>query len=92
MVFMATVRIDDDDDELLEKIRAHYILKGKKMTKKDILKELIKRKSSELTNLSVQAKSDSLPLDKDFAWIMLEKPLNWGISDTSITVDKYLYE
>ena len=33
---MTTVKLDPEDDNILEKLRAKMILRGKKMSKKDI--------------------------------------------------------
>ena len=87
---MATLRIDNEDDELLEKIRAQYILKGIKKSKKDIIKELITKKAQEIYELQLLEENED-PLEEDYAWKMLDKPLDWGITDTSKTVDYYLY-
>ena len=61
---------------------------GKKMTKKDLLGQLIKKEAKriEYTN------SSALPvLEQDIAWQLLDKPESWGIRDTSVTVDDFLY-
>lgn len=88
---MATLRIDNEDDELLERIRAQYILKGVKKTKKEIIKELIEQKVKEMHDLEIMEEEETEPVEEDYAWKMLEKAPNWGIKDTSTTVDKYLY-
>ena len=88
---MATIRIDNEDDELLEKIRAQYILKGIKKTKKEIIKELIAQKVKEMHDLEIIEEKTEELIEEDFAWRMLEKAPDWGINDTSTTVDEYLY-
>ena len=92
MIIMANVRIDDEDNQLLEQIRAYYILKGKKKTKKGIMKELIRKKASEVTDIKLISKTVETPLEEDITWILLNKPLSWGIKDTSTTVDQHLYK
>ena len=85
---MSTVRLSKKDETLMERIRAKYILMGKKMTKKDLLGQLIKKEAKriEYTN------SSALPvLEQDIAWQLLDKPESWGIRDTSVTVDDFLY-
>ena len=88
---MATLRIDNEDDELLERIRAQYILKGVKKTKKEILKELIAQKVKEMHDLEILEEEETESVEEDYAWKMLEKAPKWGIKDTSTTVDQYLY-
>lgn len=90
VIQMSTVRLNKDDEDLLERLRARYILMGKKMTKKEILGQLIRQEAKkfeeEVNN------HDLLELEKDIAWKLLQKPLKWGIKDTSTTVDEYLYQ
>ena len=87
---MATLRIDNEDDELLERIRAQYILKGIKKTKKEILKEIIAQKVKEMHDLEIM-EEETESIEEDYAWKMLDKAPDWGIKDTSTTVDQYLY-
>ncbi len=42
---MTTVRLTEEDDVLLERLRAKYILLGNKMTKKEILGHLIRKEA-----------------------------------------------
>ena len=88
---MATLRIDSEDDELLEKIRAHYILKGIKKTKKEIIKELLAQKTKEMHDLELADYGEKEPYEEDYAWKMIDKAPSWGITDTSTSVDQYLY-
>jgi len=86
---MTTVRLSKDDEELLERLRARYILMGKKMTKKEILGNLIRQEAKKFEEEAVE---NRLPkLEEDIAWKLLFKPIKWGIKDTSTTVDEYLY-
>lgn len=87
---MTTVRLGKDDEELLERLRARYILMGKKMTKKELLGQLIRQESKKYEN--EQLKHPLPKLEEDSAWILLQSPIKWGIKDTSTTVDKYLYQ
>ena len=85
---MSTVRLSKEDEKLLERLRAQYILMGKKMTKKDLLGQLIRKEAKRIEYTD----SSALPkLEKDLAWQLLEKPESWGIRDTSVTVDDFLY-
>ena len=86
---MTTVRLSKDDEDLLERLRARYILMGKKLTKKEILGNLIRQEAKKFEDEIVDL---HLPkLEEDSAWKLLSKPIKWGIKDTSTTVDKYLY-
>lgn len=86
---MTTVRLSKDDGDLLERLRARYILMGKKLTKKEILGNLIRQEAKKFED---EAVNHHLPkLEEDFAWKLLDKPIKWGIKDTSTTVDEHLY-
>ena len=86
---MTTVRLNKDDEDLLDRLRARYILMGKKMTKKEILGQLIRQEAKKFEE---ELNDHHLPkLEQDSAWQLLQKPLKWGIKDTSTTVDEYLY-
>ncbi|MHA2294098.1 MAG: hypothetical protein ACXACK_18210 [Candidatus Hodarchaeales archaeon] len=87
---MTTVRLSKDDEDLLERLRARYILMGKKMTKKEILGKLIRHEAKKFEDQPV---NHHLPeLEDDIAWNLLFKPMKWGIKDTSTTVDEHLYQ
>ena len=87
---MTTVRLNKDDEDLLDRLRARYILMGKKMTKKEILGQLIRQEAYKFED---EINNQHLPqLNQDYAWKLLQKPLKWGIKDTSTTVDEYLYQ
>lgn len=87
---MTTVRLSKDDEELLDRLRARYILMGKKMTKKEILGQLIRQEAKKFEE---EISDHHLPkLEQDYAWKLLQKPLKWGIKDTSTTVDEHLYQ
>ena len=87
---MTTVRLNKDDEDLLERLRARYILMGKKMTKKEILGLLIRQEAKKFEEEVI---NHNLPkLEEDFGWKLLQTPVKWGIKDTSTTVDEYLYQ
>jgi len=87
---MTTVRLSKDDEDLLERLRARYVLMGKKMTKKEILGQLIRQETKKYEE---EYNVKHLPkLEKDPAWKLLHSPLRWGIKDTSTTVDNHLYQ
>ena len=88
---MSTVKIDSEDDELLEKLRAKMILRGVKKTKKDIISELIKRayKSEEL--IAEDRLDLTIPINEDPIWKILQSPDSTGIEDTSTNIDEFIY-
>lgn len=87
---MTTIRLSKDDEDLLDRLRARYILMGKKMTKKEILGQLIRQEAKKFEE---RDNDQQLPaLEKDTAWELLHSPVKWGIKDTSSTVDEYLYQ
>ena len=88
---MTTVKLDTEDNELLEKLRAKMILRGVKKTKKDILSELINKafKSEEL--ISEDTINNTIPIEKDPLWKILQSPDKTGISDTSTNIDDFIY-
>lgn len=87
---MTTVRLDKDDEDLLDRLRARYVLMGKKMTKKEILGNLIRQEAKKFEEEHVD--DPPIKLEDDTAWKQLKKPLKWGIKDTSTTVDEHLYQ
>ena len=87
---MTTVRLSKDDEDLLERLRARYVLMGKKLTKKEILGNLIRQEAKKFEDEVVN--HHLLKLEEDVAWKLLEKPIRWGIKDTSTTVDEHLYQ
>jgi len=86
---LTTVRLGKDDEELLERLRARYILMGIKLTKKEILGNLIRQEAKKFED---EVGSPLLELEDDIAWKLLSKPMKWGIEDTSTTVDQHLYQ
>lgn len=86
---MSTVRIDKKDLEKLDKLIATLTLRGSKITKKDLIGKLIEEA---LISEGIGDKQNLIPLEKDPAWIGLDKTYKTGISDLSERVDEYLYE
>ena len=85
---MSTIRIDKKHLTLLDKLIATLTLRGKKMTKKDLIGKLIE---NALISEGILDDKEILPLEKDPAWIGLNKTFSTGISDLSEKVDEYLY-
>ena len=87
---MTTVKIDPNDDELLETLRAKMILRGIKKTKKEILGELIK-KATEEENL-FNNNFDRFEIENDSLWQMINNPVELDMDDTSINIDNHIYK
>ena len=88
---MTTVKLDSDDDELLEILRAKMIIRGKKMAKKDILGDSVKKASRVESIFHDDNIDNSVPLEEDHFWIILNNPAKLGLKDTSVNVDDCLY-
>ncbi|MHA1983565.1 MAG: hypothetical protein ACW967_04345 [Candidatus Hodarchaeales archaeon] len=88
---MTTVKLDSEDDEILEKLRAKMILRGKKMTKKEILGKLIKQASTQEEFYDADVLNQSFPLEEDPFWVILQKPDKLELTDTSTKIDDYVY-
>ena len=89
---MTTVKLDPEDDNILEKLRAKMILRGKKMSKKDILGRLIKHAAENEDILSNDFMDQSIPLEEDPAWSILNEPHELEFDDTSTRIDEFVYK
>ena len=85
---MSTIRIDKKHLLLLDKLIATLTLRGKKITKKDLIGKLIE---NALRTEGIAEDENVVPLEKDPAWIGLKKTFKTGIDDLSEKVDEYLY-
>ena len=86
---MSTIRIDEEHQEILDRLLAKLTLKGKKIKKKDFIGHLIEKAAyndSILTDFD-----DILPLSEDPAWIGLKKTFRLGHANLSERVDEELY-
>ena len=84
------IRIDEKHQKLLEKLIAHLRLKGKKISKKNLVCDLIE---NALHQEGISLDDNILPpLSEDRAWIDLEDCFSSGIDDLSENVDIYLYQ
>jgi hypothetical protein len=85
---MSTIRIDKKHSELLDELISHLILRGKKMTKKELIGKLIER-AFYAEGLKISDKEKKI--ENDPAWKGLDKMFKLGISDLSEKVDDLLY-
>ncbi|MGH9909962.1 MAG: hypothetical protein ACRD32_04920 [Nitrososphaerales archaeon] len=88
---MSTIKLDSNRKMKLEKFVASLLMKeGIKITLQEALGLMVDYSLEKREDFIKKIKSLP-PLEKDPAWIMLEKPDDWGIKDASERVDEYLY-
>lgn len=88
---MSTVKLDSNRKMKVERFVASMLMnEGIKVTLQEALGLMI--------DYSLENKEDFIkrlkvlpPLEKDPAWKMLERPDDWGVKDSSETIDEYLY-
>ena len=87
---MATVKMDEEHKEKLERFLASILLKrGEKVSMQRALGLMV---DHALECKGFAEKLERLPpLEEDPAWKMLNKPKNWGVSDASEKIDEYVY-
>jgi hypothetical protein len=85
-----TIRIKEERKHTLQQFLASLFLEeGVKLNEQDALGELIDFGVAHKDEFVRQVRKT--PLEKDAAWRMLSKPVNWGVRDAAENVDKYLY-
>ena len=86
---MSTVKVDKKILKLLDRFQAEILLKyGVKLDKKEIVEKAIEwalAKEEFIKEVLLEKKGKDKMLD------LLEKPIDWGIEDSSINIDKHLY-
>ncbi len=86
---MSTVKVDKKILKLLDRFQAEILLKyGVKLDKKEIVEKAIEwalAKEEFIKEVLLGKKGKDRMLD------LLEKPIDWGIEDSSINIDKHLY-
>jgi len=86
---MSTVKVDKRILKLLDKFQAELLLKyGVKLDKKEIVEKAIRWA---IMNKDFVEKELLKKRKKDKMLDLLEKPVDWGIEDSSIEIDKHLY-
>lgn len=88
MVIISTIRIDKEHIKYLDELISHLILRGKKISKKELIGKLIKDAllAEGLINFN-----ELNSLESDLAWKGLKDVFQLGFSDLSEKVDDYLY-
>ena len=86
---MSTVRIDKKHLKLLDKLISHLILRGNKVSKKDLVAKLIED-AMVAEGIGENETPDSIT--DDHAWKGLDDVFKLGIEDLSEKVDEVLYQ
>ncbi len=84
MTTTASVKISSDAKLLLDTLHQKLRATGMKVTEQKIMDTLI-----EYTDLTQIKKL--LQGEENVALTMLNKPVNWGVEDSSENIDKYVY-
>jgi hypothetical protein len=87
----ATIKIEWEKKEKLDRFVASLLLReGIKITLQEALGIIIDYALENEEEIIKRLKA-LLPLEEDPAWKLLEKPLHWGVKDSSKLIDEYLY-
>lgn len=86
---MSTIRIDKKHLKLLDKLISHLTLRGKKISKKDLIAKLIEEA---MTAEGLEENESSDSINEDHAWKGLDEVFELGINDLSEKVDELLYQ
>ncbi len=86
---MSTIRIDNKHLKLLDKLISHLILRGNKISKKDLVAKLIE---DAMIAEGLEENESSYSITDDHAWKGLEDIFELGIEDLSEKVDEILYQ
>ncbi|MCL4318144.1 MAG: hypothetical protein M1422_07725 [Candidatus Thermoplasmatota archaeon] len=85
-----TIRIKQEKKQTLQQFLASLFLEeGIKLNEQDAVGAFIDFGTAHKDEFVRQIKKT--PLERDAAWKMLSKPVNWGVRDAAESVDKYLY-
>ena len=86
---MITIRIDKKHLKLLDKLVSHLILRGNKVSKKDLVAKLIEE--AMVAEGLEENEIETSEID-DHAWTGLNDVFELGFEDLSETVDEILYQ
>ena len=87
----ATIKIEWEKKEKLDRFDASLLLReGIKITLQEALGIIIDYALENEEEIIKRLKALP-PLEEDPAWKLLEKPLHWGVKDSSKLIDEYLY-
>lgn len=86
---MSTIRIDEEHARLLDELISNLTLRGKKISKKELIGKLIE---NALVSEGLKNSNTGYSLEDDPAWKGLDEVFELGISDLSEKVDELLYK
>ena len=86
---MSTIRIDKKHLKLLDRLVSHLILRGNKVSKKDLVAKLIEEA---MIAEGLEENETSYSVTDDHAWKGLNDVFELGIEDLSEKVDEILYQ
>ena len=89
VIFLSTIRIDEKHQKLLDKLISHLILRGNKISKKELVAKLIE---DAMMAEGLEENEGSNPISEDHAWKGLDDVYELGIEDLSEKVDDLLYK
>ena len=86
-----TVKINNELKRRLEELQAKLLIfQKKKLNQQEILEKLLE--FSLIHSEKIFGLLEELNfIREDYAWKMLDKPLKWGVTDTSVNIDEQLY-
>ena len=86
---MSTIRIDKKHLKLLDRLVSHLILRGNKVSKKDLVAKLIEEA---MVAEGLEENEITSSVTDDHAWKGLNDVFELGIEDLSEKVDEILYQ
>jgi len=87
-----TVRLNDQLKREIENLQAQLLInQHRKLTQQEIMEKLIEFALKFTVNI-FGTLEENKPVEDDYAFKMLDKPLKWGIKDSSINIDEKLYK
>jgi len=89
VIFISTIRIDKKHLKLLDRLVSHLTLRGKKISKKDLVAKMIE---DALIAEGLEENEVLESIIDDHAWKGLDDIFELGIKDLSERVDEILYQ
>ncbi len=89
MIFISTIRIDKKHLKLLDRLVSHLTLRGKKISKKNLVAKMIE---DALIAEGLEENEVLESIIDDHAWKGLDDIFELGIKDLSERVDEILYQ
>ncbi|MHA1231858.1 MAG: hypothetical protein ACTSPQ_14550 [Candidatus Helarchaeota archaeon] len=88
----ASIKISDDLKRLIEELQAKILIYQKrKLKQQEIIEKMLNFAAGYIDSI-FGIIEDKKSIEDDYAYKVLYKPKKWGISDSSINIDRYLYE